>query len=522
MRSRKAYSLVLVMSIGSIAMMTALALTTTMTDGYRFTSKEQYEAHALHDAEIAARYAISVMNSNLTNIPSSVKLPNELAKTASDPRIEKISPTYLQGTPFTPTGIDQKPNNPNTPIIIFDRNNFYCISSDATIGNIKKSIKIIVGLSNQSTATISSSSTASYGPPLTANFGRALSANNKLQVKGVNVIDPNKGQNPVSLGGQADISSNNNLTVTEAKIEGSVNAYGQASEESTASLENATINGDLKYSGKQPDKTVRENQPKDDNSIVLGDGKDDGSLLGKITQNATRTEISPVPIIDVNATVSFESSTPGTTNVSIASSNTTLPAPSPTSVGNLGQMTIGNSSSPSSTINFSSGNYTLPNLTINSNATINVNPNSAVKLFIQGPPTPAHAQSGQQDTAVEFLGKLTNVQDPRDFQIYYSGTKTIRIAPNLDGSIFMGLIYAPNANVEVKLPKGGTFRGAIVANNISLVGKSGNENFEYVNLSGNSVNGGNNQIPNIYVTSSNGSTPIVTNQDFRPISWREY
>lgn len=58
---------------------------------------------------------------------------------------------------------------------------------------------------------------------------------------------------------------------------------------------------------------------------------------------------------------------------------------------------------------------------------------------------------------------------PVNYQIWYEGTRRIRLGIN-----FSGLVYAPNATVE--LPFNGTMTGAIVANRI--IGE-GNNRYQF-------------------------------------------
>lgn len=92
----------------------------------------------------------------------------------------------------------------------------------------------------------------------------------------------------------------------------------------------------------------------------------------------------------------------------------------------------------------------------------NKSPVPTVKVFIQG---------NNSESAVEIdARRFDNQGNPENFQIFYDGPNQVNI--NLNGAPFKGLIYAPNASVNIVNGDNGSsssqFQGAIVGNEVNI------------------------------------------------------
>lgn len=110
-----------------------------------------------------------------------------------------------------------------------------------------------------------------------------------------------------------------------------------------------------------------------------------------------------------------------------------------------------------------SGAYITDSLVINDpDTTINIDA-STVKVYIQG--NNSEEAVNIDASRIEYSKSTT----PANFQIYYNGSNQVNIT--LNGSPFKGMIYAPNATVQVSNGNNttGSFDGAIVGDKVNVL-----------------------------------------------------
>lgn len=194
------------------------------------------------------------------------------------------------------------------------------------------------------------------------------------------------------------------------------------------------------------------------------------------------------------------------------------PVPS-SSANDLSQYlnSIGDYSDSSSTINLthsldSSGNevssFTTSNLFTDDVASVNIDPtnSSPTSIYIKG-------NNSTQAVNVDAT-KFVNTGDPSKLQLYYDGSSNVKL--NVDGSTFNGLIFAPNANVNVV--GNGTFQGAIVANKADI-NMTGTMNLipDLGDLQNGNGGGG---VPALQISSTGDASSVLV-RGFRPATFQQ-
>lgn len=134
-----------------------------------------------------------------------------------------------------------------------------------------------------------------------------------------------------------------------------------------------------------------------------------------------------------------------------------------------------------------SGSFVADSLVINDpNTTVNIDSSSTVKVYVQG----NNSEEAVNIDASRIKYSGTN-PTPQNFQIYYNGSNKVNIT--LNGSPFKGMIYAPNATVQVSNGNNttGSFDGAIVGDKVNVL-MSGQMNLiaDPSSLGGDSDSGG--------------------------------
>lgn len=115
--------------------------------------------------------------------------------------------------------------------------------------------------------------------------------------------------------------------------------------------------------------------------------------------------------------------------------------------------------------------YVAGHIHIPHNGHIIINPKSPVRIFLRDQEStraPVFFLESNGEANLPFVDSMRgqNLDSARNFQVFYGGLGTIKLGHNIR---FRGLIYAPNAHVELG-PNNVEFRGAIVAKTIKAQG----------------------------------------------------
>ncbi|MBN9394276.1 MAG: hypothetical protein J0H83_03460 [Candidatus Melainabacteria bacterium] len=456
LRRQSGFSLVMVMSIGLIGLMGSMAITSMLFSGKRYSDSTQIQDTALHDAQIAADFAIqkiayAYQSKNLSLLSTTIALPPNLKTTikADDPQqflISKTSPGY-DASIF---------KIPNDRFLI--KPDIRQIVSTCQINGIKRQITIVALFYSEDMIAGNSGpggSPGSNNPNLV--FANALKANGQLILNDVKFGTP-ENYNPKDV----FLVSNSELRIPQAltaNIPGSVKVFNSNPNATTLDLAPQTrIDGNLEYSGNTKNYTPIADV--DGDGGVLGDGRastkdaiiNDG--LSEGSQNAFLPTQNATEMANVRSIPEYVN-TPQGLKISKIVTDVSSTANSVAEVPPIFQT----SSAPSVETTFNKGTYISDSLSIGSSDTLNIN--GSTQIFIQN--------SSATNASFNLSGAV-NFRDNGQLQLFYRGAKPINIdLSKLNSGNFRAQIYAPNADVTVKLA-GKTFNGSITANKLDVSG----------------------------------------------------
>lgn len=486
-KRQQGFSLVYVISVGTIASLMAFAIMSPMLPVYRHVAKQDHDSRVSSIVETSMQYAIAKLNNaadngSLNTITSPILVPPGLIEGAvvevtmqklpsNDPDLV-VSPIYNSLNEWKDLPVGDAPQLDYRMLQVnFERN------------GSKSSLKVILGPNYIDTNN-----------PNSAFFQNALFA-----------------QSTLNLGNDISVNSNsfdrtNPLIATKGTfIADSSNINGSVSADTLNISRNTKIAGDLNYNGNGPTNTdnFKTDDPSDTKNgaaNVFGDGKKginpaaplpNDKPYGGVELNPAPSTLAPAPTKTASQPASIQENQTNVFEVT--------PAPSATDTQSLGAISLGaDPENPSQTLIIPPGNYTIQSLDISAQSKIEIPSNGQVNLYIQG------TTSG--DTAFNINGDgIINNGPASNLQIFYNGSKNI----TWSSKSFNALLYAPNSNVSLNINQSGNFSGAISGDKVSISGK-GSFNYNPTATSINAGGGG----PG-YKTPDKNSAP----NQFNVLSW---
>ena len=518
-RKKTGYALITILVIGLFSIAFLLALASIVTSAVHDISANKWTESLRNAAEIGIDYAVdqynsipggldpssasaasstsllpsaylqtAVANTGIPNVQVSITAARLLNTDVSNwGRIQSMSsiyspqldPTRTVSTFVAPVSLSAITNAPG--------GGYRMITSTASNGVISKSIQVILKarfdqpripspLLALSPTTLQQSL---FSSPFFSNGALRLNSS-ALTVQGYNTQIPGL-TNPIhyqTLGRQTYAAYDLNLTTnTSAAI-----ALGN------------TVAGDITIaSNSSGGKTV---------ALVPGvpavNGGNGGTVDGRIISNGviTSNTIAPTTItaptpatanvlanadtvnnpLPLRQPVNFNNPT---VNNASTTQTTTAPVPSSTTAQNVSSLSnvVANNLTLNGTnsVTGDTGNYGFTGLStdgLSKSVTIN-NANSPVSLFVSdsgsGQAINLNTQLFTSGNNATFNANGVTRGDPRNLQIYYQGTDAVTLT--IGSKNFTGLIYAPNAPVEIKGT--GNFNGAVVGGSVkvSLIGQ---------------------------------------------------
>jgi hypothetical protein len=233
-------------------------------------------------------------------------------------------------------------------------------------------------------------------------------------------------------------------------------------------------------------------------SITSSDATNQATLKGNINTNGDATNVN----------------NPGYTTNQAAGVNPISQSPAPLSDSSA--LTLpDNSADPGNPAKISAplaGSYTVPNITPASSALpYTVSGSDTASIYIEG-------DSNNPNAAVDInASQLVNsTGNPSALQIFYNGNQPIKIHADAN---FSGLIYAPNAQVEIAMSPSNTdfsttFSGAVSALNVSL----NIPKIKLLNSVSSSGGGGN---PKLVYYTDGATNASLFFKGFQPVVWQE-
>ncbi len=509
-RNQSGFSLILVVSLGLISMLMALAVSASLVPIFQNMGAQGVASSTASAAELGMQYALAQLNvaastGTLSNITSPMMVPSSLTNN-----------TNVVAT-ITQLDTTQYPNLASSPIFNasaynttsqFKATDYRKLTSVATSGINKSTINVIVGPYMMKSSSV--------GP--NALFSNALFAANNLQLNGqVSVMTETSSP---SVQTQASIGSNNQISLlgTQNTIDGNVNAYNASTTAtSIVASPNSKINGNINYNGQISNLS----DPGGDSPFttdtpanvalnkagigpapnVLADGIMGIPQIGAVTQGAA-TVLNQAPA------QSITSNSPAI--MTVGGSNTVNVAPS-SSVSDLGAINL----SGNQVMVLTPGNYTASSINISGNGQIQVNvpasSTTGVSISVQG------NSSGTTPLSIGGQGIAMTGSAPlaaSNFQVFYNGVNTIQMSMSSGFNSFYGLLYAPNADVSLDTGSIGKFHGAIAANNLNVSGKGS------ILYDPNSVKPSNGGAGGV-ASGPGYTTPGSATQQFNVLSWQE-
>jgi len=491
-RKDKGFSLLYVLSVGSIASLLAFAIMAPLLPVYRHVARQEYNSRLGTTAETAMQYAIARLNSaaeasdgSLDSIVSPILVPFSVVHDQNiqvEMQILDSSNSSLTGSPIYNKLNKWEDINPSSsrPLENYRRLKVICSN-----GTSHKTIDVILGPENLSSNT--------SNQPYFSNsiFGRESINLTKAQI---NFASTNFSRDVNLLSTKGDLKFGQSGSSIQ-QVAGSVSARNITA----PSKSDVEIQGDI-HATNTPNTSEFDKDSTDPNANVLGDKNrdpvsadpDDPDLkYGSINQNVQDNIVSPAPSKLASQPASLTSPENGVLSV--------LPS---ANVQSLGYINLGGSNQ-TDTLIIPPGEYTAQGINLESNGAIKLPDGSTgnVVIYLDSP-------SLGNNSAINISGNgITNVAKPSQFQLYYNGSKQVSI----NTKSFNGLVYAPNAPINLTLSDGGTFSGALSGNNVSMEGK-GTVNYD----------------PNSTATTSGGSGPGYAKPNetskpkkFRVLSWRE-
>lgn len=512
-RDRQGYALVSIIVIGLFAIMLLLALGSMLVSIAQSEAVSKHKAGLLNAAETGLEFVLyDIKRANAANEPTydfsddsppvNVAVPSswlEDGQTTVKARVWKLGDSDMQKMEsysllWNPQLDSLKSDSSSfsepvrSAISASESEHFHrkVIEVTASRGVFSKSLRVIAEPQDISLGSGGQDAPGAIIDPLPAiNFpsvGVLAISNLNIAPDGGNltVSDPTnsfKGEGPYRYG--LDLQSNKQISINGGSNSVDIAANVIASNNSTGAPSdvvstdgNTTIHGRLETNGGDPasENFVAQNgtQPNVAVDNVLADADKvqannpdlnrEGDNTVPIAADAGQESIgvSPVPYAPT-----------GSVSVNGNATSNQLSA-------FLNTLSDGNFGDPGTTITFSNGvdssgnvvsSYVIDSLsTSESVAKVEIpsNIDQPVKIFVQG---------NNSNTAVDIdASRFSNLGAPENFQIYYSGPKDVNI--KLNSSQFNGLIYAPNASVNVMNGSSSSssqaFSGAIVGNEVNV------------------------------------------------------
>ncbi len=484
-RSRKGASLILVLTMGTVAGLMALAVMDSLIEAYRGISNRVNTQEVNGAAESAAQYSIAYVNNYasenggdvhaILNVP--ISIPLEVANTyiQTPPVLKKLSEpeTSPAWAEFKNSAVWDS-NNPST--------DYVQLSVVATNGVDKSGIKVILGPNG-------------YGKGLPTGrnsfFSNAILSSNSTTL-GPNVkvaLPPTTETNPQKIAeyySQVILKSNGTLDLNGNSVGGSIAGLDAVN---NSGSDKPTIAGNV-HTQSAPENMFTPEQN------VLGDGKNDNQIPGVVNNDVKATDVVPAPTPQSN----------GTANVD-TDSNIISPGGDSSLVYDLGSSLV----LPSNTVmTLKPGNYIADSVSIGSGSQISVETGSSgqgVNIYVNGKSAGDSAVSIGPD-GIKYSGTNSSITS---LQIYYNGSKNISMDLN---STFKGLIFAPKSKIDINSVNSGNVE--MVS---SVVGKEVNVNgditwtYDPKSTDASSGGGGTNPIP--------GYSDLKKPTFFNVLSWQE-
>ena len=469
-RSEHGFSLVMVMSIGLIGLMGSMAVTSMLFSGKRYSDQAQVSGRALHNAEMAANYAIQTIQTayienKIAGLSNTIVLPASLQSFAENPQqslITQSTPGYTESIAFA-----------SSDSLFSSKPEIRQIVARSTVGGVRKQLTMIVafyaGNSSASNPTGNQNNDKSK-----LDFTNALKANGRLSLDNVKFdVDTNNQNWDTPL-----LVSNSQFTGNQLPsdgIPGSVSVYNPNANNNIPTIilpDNAKIQGNLAYNGDTQGFT-----PSRDVNVLGNNIPGDGiaELNSNLTGPSLSTNVPPQTATEA-ANITYPATQPGSPS---NFSNPTIQSPTtPSSIAQMPSINTvpsANANQTPTTITINQGQYITDSISLGNSGTVIVDGN--VQIYLQN--------TNPNASPLSFDGRLTFKDASSSFNIIYSGNQPINIdLAKMGLQNFKGQIYAPNSNVSVNLA-GGIFEGAIVANALNV--SNGTINFNPSSLSISSI-----------------------------------
>lgn len=511
-RSNKSgFSLVTITSLGAVSMMWLFAATAALLPTYQRSAEAKYYTVIRSAAESAVDYTIGEMNTaatggdpTLSSFPSKVSIPSSVSNVINGNSSATVAvavnkvlpPSYSSIYPALSAwdgGAAPTSASKASTALLTDgtalQDNYRVVEATASYAGIDRKLRVIV----QRAATVSTGGGGGGGGSSSGTtatfFNYSAFGNSRVTFRGGNT----KSGGIVSHG-------YNSSTKTAIPNAGDVFSNGKIYLRGKYS----GVDGNLSVA--LPNTTTERVVRASKNAYVNGNVYSMGEVTPRLIANQANGSVSPS-----NANV-FNKDSSGVPHQAAINDNTfynanpgdaTLPtvqqlpqAPSaPSDAFDLGDIAVGQGDSftfePSNsvskvTVTTSSSKggskvttvvkyppgttFKASSVTVQNNGTMAISNNKSgltdptVKLYIEG------NSSGKFAVNIHGSNGVSNQsQVPGNFQLWYNGTKIVRIAQNPD---FHGVVYAPNARVRLN-SKGskGDFYGSFVGNVVNARGK---------------------------------------------------
>ncbi len=486
-RRERGFSLIYVLSVGSIASLMAFAILSPLLPVYRHVARQDNSSRVSTIAETGMQYAIARINNaaendTLDELTFPILVPPDLVSGESvSIDMQKIdgSSVNLANSPIYNSLNEWKdlPTGARPP------EDYRALEVTFSKGGLKTNIKAIIGPDY-----------ISMQNPNTSYFQNALFGQSSMTLgNGVTVSSASFDRStPI-------IATKGTFTSTNSTLDGSLSA-------DTLNINrNTIINGDLYYnsSSSTDANSFKTDDPADSKAgtpNVYGDqalGSNPAltpnpNPFGQISTNTAQSNVAPAPTVEATSPAQIQETG---TNVF------TVTAPPSGTIQNLGSISLGTDpSNPTQTLVIPPGTYTVQSIEISGTSSIELAssiPGQSVNLYVQG--------TTSDGTALNLAGNGTkNTGSSNNLQIFYNGSQNTNVS-----SSFKGLVYAPNSDINFTMNSSGSYSGAITGNKVTV---TGNGTFNYDPGTTSTAGGG----PG-YVKPDQNSVP----KRFNILSWKE-
>ncbi|MCW5823248.1 MAG: hypothetical protein KIT34_10620 [Cyanobacteria bacterium TGS_CYA1] len=488
-RKQKGVSLILVIVMGTVAALMALAVMDSLIAAYRSIANRLGSQEITGAAESSAQYSIAYINQYAAEnggdvhaiLDTPILVPSE------------VSGSYLQSPPMV-----KSLSNPDTSpgwtafqnSAIWDSNNpstdYLRLNVVATNGIDKSGVTVILGPNG-------------YGKNLPTGknsfFSNAiLSSNSTTLGTNVNIALPDKSNIPdaqerAKYYSQTVLQSNGTLNLNGNSIGGSISGLDGITSDASSKIFGNVHSTNLPNNVFTPE------------TNVLGDASSSGIILGSVDNNVSASDMVPAPTPKSN----------GNANVDLNSKQIS-PGGDSSQVYDLGSALVLNNST---SMTIKPGNYIADSVNIAPESTliIDTSSNQPVNIYVRGKTADDSSISISADGisySQPSSAKVTSVQ------LYYNGSK--KTAIDLSNS-FNGLVFAPKSDITITNVSSNTIdlNSAVVGKNVSVLSSQGKINWTYdptsTNASLGQGGGGNNPIP--------GYNDLRKPTFFNVLSWQE-